>query len=254
MTSGLAEPTRAARDLGHSLQNLAGITVSTRSNALYNRCATEHGRPRQPVRNRERAGQAGRAGSQRETDPPTLPLTSDDPSRLSPRTADKRFRWSGAILWAWVDLNLRPHPETKIARVATGSTAPRRAELGRAARFSSLVAATSHAGLISYQGLSAVQTGVFPGRRRASGAKLSALSDGLVQVVQATRTPCSEALVMSPAARSRPSRSAGHDRRCAGRRSWPGRRTPLARDWPPGTFVLPMSRLDTPGSDPRNGS
>ena len=88
----------------------------------------------------------------------------------------------------------------------------------------------------------------FPRSPLSVRAKLCVLSDGLVQVVQATRTPCSEALVMSPAARSRPSRSAGHDRRCA------GRRTPLARDWPPGTFVLPMSRLDTPGSDPRNGS
>jgi hypothetical protein len=34
-----------------------------------------------------------------------------------------------------------PHPERKIARVSTGFTAPRRAELGRATRFSSLVAA-----------------------------------------------------------------------------------------------------------------
>ena len=38
-------------------------------------------------------------------------------------------------------MNLGPHPERKIARVATGSAAPRKAELGRAARFSSLVAA-----------------------------------------------------------------------------------------------------------------
>src|SRR5215204_1507034 len=54
----------------------------------------------------------------------------------------------------------RPYPETKIARVATGSAAPRRAELGRATRFSSLVAAHGHGGLIRYRGLRAVQTGV----------------------------------------------------------------------------------------------
>ena len=44
-------------------------------------------------------------------------------------------------------MNLRLHPETKIARVATGSAAPRRAERGRASRFSSLVAAPGHGGL-----------------------------------------------------------------------------------------------------------
>jgi hypothetical protein len=32
------------------------------------------------------------------------------PSRLRPRTADRRFCWSEAIWWAWEDLNLRPHP------------------------------------------------------------------------------------------------------------------------------------------------
>jgi hypothetical protein len=62
--------------------------------------------------------------------------------------AGPRFRCSEAESWAWEELNLRLHPETKIARVPTGSAAPRRAELGRATRFSSLVAATSHAGLI----------------------------------------------------------------------------------------------------------
>jgi hypothetical protein len=61
---------------------------------------------------------------------------------------DQRFRCSQADLWAWLDLNLGPHPETKIARVATGSAAPRRAGLGRAHRFSFLVAAHGHGGLI----------------------------------------------------------------------------------------------------------
>jgi hypothetical protein len=46
------------------------------------------------------------------------------------------------------DGQLVTHPERKIARVATGSTPPRRAELGRATRFSSLVAAPGHGGLI----------------------------------------------------------------------------------------------------------
>jgi hypothetical protein len=55
--------------------------------------------------------------------------------------------------------------------LSTGSVAPRRAELGRATRFSSLVAAPGHGGLIRYRGLSAVRTGLFPGHRRASGAK-----------------------------------------------------------------------------------
>jgi hypothetical protein len=102
------------------------VIVSTRSNALYHRCATEHGRPRQPSRNGKRAGQAGRAGSQRAVDPPTLLLTSDDPSRLSPRTSDKRFRWSEAIWWAWEDLNLRLHPYQRSAHgpVSAGSRLP----------------------------------------------------------------------------------------------------------------------------------
>ena len=86
------------------------VIVSTRSNVLYDRCTTEHGRPRQLSRNRERAGQAGRAGSQRAVDPPTLLLTSDEPSRLSPRDVKQAFRWSEAIWWAWEDFNLRPHP------------------------------------------------------------------------------------------------------------------------------------------------
>jgi hypothetical protein len=26
------------------------------------------------------------------------------------KRSDQRFRWSGAGLWAWLDLNQRPHP------------------------------------------------------------------------------------------------------------------------------------------------
>jgi hypothetical protein len=48
--------------------------------------------------------------------------------------------------------------------LSTGSIAPRRAELGRATRFSSLVAAPGHGGLISNHALTAMQPCVFPGR------------------------------------------------------------------------------------------
>jgi hypothetical protein len=72
--------------------------------------------------------------------------------RSSRRPLRKRFRW-----WGCQDLNLGLHPETKIARVATGSAAPRRADLGRATRFSSLVAAPGHGGLIRD-----LRPGVFP--------------------------------------------------------------------------------------------
>jgi len=80
--------------------------------------------------------------------------------------------------WACQDLNLEPHPETKIARVPTGSAA-REPSLAGQARFSSLVAAPGHVGLISNPGLSAMRTAVSPGHHRASGAKLSAVSDGV---------------------------------------------------------------------------
>jgi hypothetical protein len=78
------------------------------------------------------------------------------PKRRSDREGRPRLT-SENRAWACQDLNLGPHPETKIARVATGSAAPRRAALGRAHRFSSLVAAHGHGGLISYRGLSAVR-------------------------------------------------------------------------------------------------
>ena len=48
--------------------------------------------------------------------------------------------------------------------VSTGSVAPRRAELGRAARFSSLVAAPGHGGLIRDRRLSAMLSRFFAGR------------------------------------------------------------------------------------------
>jgi hypothetical protein len=60
--------------------------------------------------------------------------------------------------------------------LSTGSLAPRRAELGRATRFSSLVAATSHVGLISSLQVSAMQTAVFPGHPRTSRPELSSVT------------------------------------------------------------------------------
>src|SRR5215207_7253245 len=30
------------------------------------------------------------------------------------KRSDQRFRWSWPVLWAWLDLNQRPHPERKI--------------------------------------------------------------------------------------------------------------------------------------------
>jgi hypothetical protein len=57
------------------------------------------------------------------------------------KPGDWRFCWSRADLWAWLDLNQRPHPYQ------------------------------------GYRGLSAVRTGVFPGHRRASGAKGCVLSN-----------------------------------------------------------------------------
>jgi hypothetical protein len=66
------------------------------------------------------------------------------------RQTIQRFRWSEALLWAWEDLNLRPHPERRIARVINGlcRTKESRAWPGMP-RFSSIVAATGHGGLIS---------------------------------------------------------------------------------------------------------
>jgi hypothetical protein len=91
-------------------------------------------------------------GSPRAANPPTSLLTSDASEPAECKNKGWRFGWSEAGWWAWEDLNLRPHPETKIARVPMGSAAPR-AELGRAHRFSSLVAAPAMAVLSAIGGL-----------------------------------------------------------------------------------------------------
>jgi hypothetical protein len=83
----------------------------------------------------------------------------------------------GEQWWACQDLNLGPHPETKIAHVATGSVAPRRAELGRAHPI--LIPRGGPRPCGSYQVSRAKRCADrrFPGRWRASGAKGCVLSD-----------------------------------------------------------------------------
>src|SRR5215211_3073464 len=71
--------------------------------------------------------------------------------------------------------------------LSTGSRAPRKAELGRAHRFSSLVAAPSHGGLIRYRGLSAVRTGVPQVAAERQGRSYAFLATSF-QAVQASQT------------------------------------------------------------------
>jgi hypothetical protein len=96
-----------------------------------------------------------RAHKQRRT-PPTSSLTSDATEAAATKNKGERFRWSEAGWWAWEELDLRLHPETKIARVPTGSAAREPSLARHAVRFSSLVAATSHGGLISNHALTAM--------------------------------------------------------------------------------------------------
>src|SRR5215217_5832805 len=58
-------------------------------------------------------------------------MTSGNAAETGTRPRLLAFPLVMALRWACQDLNLGPHPETKIARVPTGSAAPR-AELGRA--------------------------------------------------------------------------------------------------------------------------
>jgi hypothetical protein len=71
--------------------------------------------------------------------------------------------------------------------VSTGSVAPRKAELGRATRSSSLVAATSHVGLISYR-CSALCGPAFPQVTAERQARSYAFSATSSQAVQASQT------------------------------------------------------------------
>jgi single-strand DNA-binding protein len=88
---------------------------------------------------RPRQGAAGRARRRLQRPTPLLAACFRRP----------RLSWGRRTLGETEQDLERRNPETKIARVATGSAAPRRAELGRAHRFSSLVAAPGHGGLIS---------------------------------------------------------------------------------------------------------
>ena len=83
----------------------------------------------------------------------------------SRETTDERFRSSKPMEWAWLDLNQRPHPERRIARVSTGSAAPKESRAWRACPILILRGGPGHGGLIRYRGLSAVRTAVSPGRR-----------------------------------------------------------------------------------------
>jgi hypothetical protein len=117
--------------------------------------------------------------------------------------SDQHLCRSEAISWAWEDLNLRPHPQVKIP--ARGGKLPgtyqgrrgprplRGAVNGQgwscAAHLHPSGVAAGHEPLISYRGLSAVRTGVSPGRRRASGAKLCVLATSFQAVQEATLLP-----------------------------------------------------------------
>jgi hypothetical protein len=57
---------------------------------------------------------------ERVADPPILLLASDNPEPTKLKSSWQRFRWSGTALWAWEDLNLRPHPERRIPVMRRG--------------------------------------------------------------------------------------------------------------------------------------
>jgi hypothetical protein len=47
---------------------------------------------------------------ERVADPPILLLANNNREPTKLKSSWQRFRWSGTALWAWEDLNLRPHP------------------------------------------------------------------------------------------------------------------------------------------------
>jgi hypothetical protein len=105
------------------------VDVSTRSNALYDRYATE-------PRVREVSPMAGHRAGQRAM----RLLNGSDSRRLlaEPRESirsernGRRFRWSEAGWWAWEELNLRLHPyqQSRAQRCADGRF-PRSLATGR---------------------------------------------------------------------------------------------------------------------------
>jgi hypothetical protein len=81
----------------------------TRSNALYDRCATEHERSREA---QESANPLVRwVVRLMRSVQPRRPVSDQDASEpAEPKSKDQRFCWSEARRWAWEELNLRLHP------------------------------------------------------------------------------------------------------------------------------------------------
>src|SRR4029453_1215758 len=80
---------------------------STRSNALYDRCATEHGPPdRTPEEPPNLLVRQGPTSSERVERSAKLIADQRCVGARWIKTTTPRFRWSEAILWAWEDLNL----------------------------------------------------------------------------------------------------------------------------------------------------
>jgi hypothetical protein len=93
------------------------VTISTRSNAFSERCATEHGVRESPeqlenllVTQPRRLMKSGGAAD----------LTADQRciQPVESGSKNQRFCWSMGIWWAWEDLNLRPHPFSNHALTA----------------------------------------------------------------------------------------------------------------------------------------
>src|SRR5215213_5118176 len=87
VTSSPTEPTQVSRGSGYPLLNLE-VTVGTRSNAFYDRCATEHTPPREPPGSGGRAGQVGRADSEKSGEPADSLQTSDISEPAESRNRD----------------------------------------------------------------------------------------------------------------------------------------------------------------------
>jgi hypothetical protein len=98
---------------------LSGIDVqSSTGDGFWHRCAADH------LRHTHDSGTAKRLlrGVVPTQERSALKTSSHriHPIGLAPQTPDQRKRWSRARLWAWLDLNQRPHPYQR-------STAERRA-------------------------------------------------------------------------------------------------------------------------------
>jgi hypothetical protein len=85
------------------------VEVATQSNAFYERRAASAPPHRAQATDRKvlvrRLYGVGRCRFHRPHPHPGCSQAGSDPKR-----SDERLRWPKAILWAWEDLNLRPHP------------------------------------------------------------------------------------------------------------------------------------------------